>query len=124
RLSGGFAVASSGPLLGLQPPGNGPVPGGRPAGDSLVHIRFAEVSSDPSGNQGAPGDTRWLSQPVIGATLKTATLPDGAVVLGSFTSSGDGGVSHGDTGRQYSGVRLPGPLPPSGTPTFATLSCD
>lgn len=122
-ISAGVAIDSSGRMIVIKDPITGPTPAGL-SGEFLLHVRFNEVTSDPAGAQGTPGDRRFLQQPVISATLKTQTLPDGAVVLGTFQAAANAFSSHSDAGRQFSGVRLPGPLPPSGTPVFATLRSD
>jgi len=120
----GIAVDNSGRLIAIKDAVAGPAPTGLTPGEYLVHLRFNEVSSDPSANQGLAGDTRWLSQPLFGTTVKTATPPDGAVVLGTFTVTTTGQISgHSDAGRQFSGLRLPGPSTTS-PPTVATLRCD
>jgi hypothetical protein len=79
-------------------------------GDYFVHISFLETEDDKASGQGAPDFTRWKQTPVINATAKTTALPDGAIVLGSCTVQNKAFVGAGTTaGRQYSGLRLPGP---------------
>jgi len=79
-------------------------------GDYFIHISFLETEDAKASGQGAPDFTRWKQTPVVNATAKSAALPDGAVVLGSCTVQNKVFVGAGSTiGRQYSGLRLPGP---------------
>lgn len=79
-------------------------------GDYFIHISFLEIEDAKAAGQGASDFTRWKQTPVINATAKSAALPDGAVVLGSCTVQNKVFVGSGTTiGRQYSGLRLPGP---------------
>lgn len=79
-------------------------------GDYFLHISFLETEDAKAAGQGASDFTRWKQTPAINATAKSATLPDSAVVLGSCTVKAGQFVGTGTTtGRQYSGLRLPGP---------------
>lgn len=109
-VSAGVAIDGSGQMIVLDQLTAGRAsPAALADGDYFVHISFLESEDDKATGQGAPDYTRWKQTPVITATAKTAALPAGAVVLGSCTVRTGLFVGSGTTsGRQYSGLRLPG----------------
>lgn len=110
-VSAGVAVDKTGRMIVIDQPTDGLAdPSALADGDYFVHISFLESEDDKATGQGAPDYTRWKQTPAINATAKSAALPDGAVVLGSCTVQNKAFVGSGTTiGRQYSGLRLPGP---------------
>jgi hypothetical protein len=120
----GIAVDNQGRLIVLDPAASGPAPATLGTGTFVLSIRYNEVATDMSTNTGGVAgtadNTRFTSQPALAATAPNA-VPAGAVVLGTFTVSGGQITSRSDAGRQYAGLRLPGPLL-TGNPPPATLA--
>lgn len=109
-VSAGVAVDKTGQMIVIDQPTDGLAnPSALADGDYFVHISFLESEDDKATGQGALDYTRWKQTPAINATAKAAALPDGVVILGSCTVAGGLFVGAGTTtGRQYSGLRLPG----------------
>jgi hypothetical protein len=120
----GIAVDNQGRLIVLDPTASGPAPATLGTGTFVLSIRYNEVATDMSTNTGGAAgtadNTRFTSQPVLAATAPNA-VPAGAVVLGTFTVSGGQITARSDAGRQYAGLRLPGPVL-AGSPPPATLA--
>lgn len=117
-VGGGIAVDDQGRLIVLAPVPSGlalfgPAPSTLANGNYVLSIQYNEVATDMSTNTGGAAgtadNTRFTSQPVLAATAATA-VPAGAVVLGSFTVTGGQITAKSDAGRQYAGLRLPGPV--------------
>jgi hypothetical protein len=110
-VSAGIAIDKAGCLIVIDQPTDGLAnPSALADGDYFVHISFLESADNKATGQGAADYTRWKQTPAINATAKVAALPDGVVVLGSCTVKAGAFVGSGTTvGRQYSGLRLPGP---------------
>ena len=125
-VSAGIAVDRNGRMIVIDQPADGLAnPSSLADGDYFVHISFLESEDDKATGQGAPDYTRWKQTPSINATAKTAALPDGAVVLGSCTVTGGVFVGSGTTvGRQYSGLRLPGPNKDAAATLYNTGASD
>ncbi len=111
----GYAVDGKGRMIVLANSTDGPAgwPGSLADGDYLLHLSFFEAPSDmaPPTSGGAQDNTRMQQQPIIGATPKGGVAPADAVVLGGFTVAAGKFGNGTREGRQYSGVRLPGPNP-------------
>ena len=110
-VSPGVAVDRTGRMIVLeQATGALAGPGGLADGTYVVHISFLETEDNRATGQGAQDYTRWKQTPAINLTATNAALPVDAVVLGSCTVTAGQFVGSGTTsGRQYSGLRLPGP---------------
>ncbi len=109
----GIAVDNQGRLIVLSAAASGPPPSTLAAGTYALSIQYNEVATDMSTNTGGAAgtadNTRFTSQPALAATALNA-VPAGAVVLGTFTVSGGQIAARSDAGRQYAGLRLPGPV--------------
>lgn len=120
----GIAADNLGRLIVLNAAASGPAPSTLGTGSFVLSIQYNEVETDMSnntgGSAGVAGNTRFTSQPVLAATAANA-VPAGAVVLGSFTVTGGQITARSDAGRQYAGLRLPGPAL-AGNPPPATLA--
>src|SRR5262245_27220976 len=124
----GIAVDNQGLLIVLSAAASGPPPSTLAAGTYALSIQYSEVATDMSTNTGGAAgtadNTRFTSQPALAATAPNA-VPAGAVVLGTFTVSGGQIAARSDAGRQYAGLRLPGPmLAENPAPAFLTNRSD
>ena len=112
QVAAGSAIDASGRLIVLAQAtsASSDVPTKLANGPYQLYIQFQEVPTDmaAAASGGTQDNTRWTQQPVV-AAAKPGALPDGAVVLGSFTVTNGAITASGPAGRQYSGVRLPGP---------------
>ena len=124
----GIAVDNQGRLIVLSAAASGPPPSTLAAGTYLLWIQYNEVATDMAANTGGAAgladNTRFTSAPQISANAPNA-LPANVVVLCTFTVSGSQIMSSTDAGRQYAGLRLPGPsLGGSPPPAFLTNRSD
>jgi hypothetical protein len=113
QLGPGTAVDRYGRLIALEGAIDGPLPGGVAPGDYVVSLAWSEVEDKmaTAGSGGAPGNTRFVTRPVVTLVATGTALPDGAIAIGA-ASVATGGVfvagSPTAAGREYSGLRLPG----------------
>lgn len=78
-------------------------------GTQRLYIRFREEESDEAARgKGAAGKTRFWQRPEIGSA-EPGALPTYAVVLATLDASSTT-VTVKSEGREYSGIRLPGPV--------------
>lgn len=119
-VAAGIAADDQGRLIVLGAAASGPTPATLGNGNFVLSIAYNEVATDMSTNTGGAAgiadNTRFTSQPQLAATAANA-VPASAVVLGSFTVSSGQITAHTDAGRQYAGLRLPGPGTPPATLT-------
>lgn len=107
----GVAIDAAGHMIALDATKPGPDASALADGDYRLHITFHEEEDvmAPPVEGGAQGNTRFTQRPILGATPAADAIPAGAVVLGAFTVADAAVSAVSAAGRQYSGLRFPGP---------------
>ncbi len=106
-VAAGTAVDASGRQILLTAAATVNAPAGPIA--QVLYILFGETDTDDvvaTQTGGVEGTTRWTQTPTFGFAA-AASLPAGAVALGTVNVAQNGTVTLDSSTRQYSGVRLP-----------------